>query len=111
MVKRPLVRPRLAFVGPKPQAPGGIAQFASNLVLAVEPEADTKVVAFRRLYPKWTKPGRLASDPTAVGATIEATESLLPWAPWTWRQAVAELRAFHPDLVVVQWWHPVLGPC
>ena len=104
-------RPRLAFVGPRPDAPGGIAQFSSNLILSVQDDADALVLSFRRLYPSWTKPGRLAPDSSAVGAEIPSQAVLVPWRPWTWRRAVRELRAFSPDLVVAQWWHPLLGPC
>src|SRR5438309_145735 len=104
-------RPRLAFVGPRPDAPGGIAQFGANLVRSVQHDADVQVTGFRRLYPTWTKPGRLAPDVSASGVGIATSAVLVPWRPWTWRSAVRELRSFRPDAVVVQWWHPMLGPC
>jgi glycosyltransferase involved in cell wall biosynthesis len=99
------------FVGPRPDAPGGIAQFSSNLIMSVRESADVRVLAFRRLYPSWTKPGRLAPDTSAAGASIPVSPVLVPWMPWTWRAGVREARAFGPDLVVAQWWHPLLGPC
>jgi glycosyltransferase involved in cell wall biosynthesis len=104
-------RPRLLFVGPRPESPGGIAQFQSNLVRAVARDADASILAFRRLYPKWTKPGRLGPDPTAAPVDIESSAVLVPWRPWTWRSGVRHIQEARPDLVVVQWWHPVLGPC
>ena len=103
--------PRVLFVGPRPDAPGGIAQFCSNLILSVREEADVDVLAFRRLYPRWTKPGRLGPDATAVGGAIPARAVLVPWNPLTWRAGAQDARAFDPDLVVAQWWHPLLGPC
>jgi glycosyltransferase involved in cell wall biosynthesis len=103
-------RPRVAFIGPKPDAPGGIAQFSANLIHAIQDDADVKVVSFRRLYPNWTKPGRLAPDASASGADIRSSPVLVPWRPLSWRAGLRELRAFEPDLVVVQWWHPLLGP-
>src|SRR5439155_22154535 len=60
---------------------------------------------------RWTKPGRLGPDATAAGGSIPASAVLVPWNPWTWRAGVQKARAFGPDLVVAQWWHPLLGPC
>ena len=51
-------RPRVAFVGVDPDARGGIAQFGANLVRSVEDRADTLIVSYRRLYPRFTRPGR-----------------------------------------------------
>jgi glycosyltransferase involved in cell wall biosynthesis len=110
-VDRASGRPSVVFVGPRPDSPGGIAQFTSNLVLAVRDDAEAHVVAFRRLYPKWTKPGRLGADASAVGAGIDSSPTLVPWRPWTWRIGLREIQAFRPHLVVMQWWHPLLGPC
>src|SRR5438445_2851556 len=84
--------PSVVFVGPRPDSPGGIAQFTSNLVLAVRDDAEAHVVAFRRLYPKWTRPGRLGPDASAVGAGIDSSPSLVPWRPWTWRIGLREIQ-------------------
>jgi glycosyltransferase involved in cell wall biosynthesis len=100
----------MLFVGPRPDSPGGIAQFASNLILSVQDHADVKVIGFRRLYPRWARAGRLAPDASAAGAAIPSTPILVPWLPWTWRAAAREVRSFRPDVVIAQWWHPLLGP-
>jgi glycosyltransferase involved in cell wall biosynthesis len=32
---------------------------------------------------------------------------LVPWFPWTWVGAAATIRRESPDVVVLQWWHPI----
>jgi glycosyltransferase involved in cell wall biosynthesis len=107
----PLSRRRIAFVGVSPQARGGIAQFGANLVRQVADDTHVCVLGYRRLYPRFTRPGRQAPDPSALRADVPATSGLVPWLPWTWLAARRELRRFHPTLLVLQWWSPLFGPC
>jgi glycosyltransferase involved in cell wall biosynthesis len=100
-------RPRLLFVGPRPDAPGGIAQFETNLIRAVRDECDARVTAFRRLYPRFTRAGRQPLDDSAVPVDVKVSPVLLPWSPGSWNRAVDEIHEFGPDLVVIQWWHPI----
>ena len=36
---------------------------------------------------------------------------IVPWRRSTWRRAAKTLEGFDPDLVVLQWWSPLIGPC
>lgn len=107
----PSGRGRIAFVGVSPEARGGIAQFGANVVRQVAGDTDVRVLGYRRLYPRFTRPGRQAPDPSALRAEVPATSVLVPWLPWTWMAARRELRRFAPTLLVVQWWSPLFGPC
>lgn len=100
--------PRIVIVGPSADAQGGIAQFTQRLGEALAQQGSVSVVAFERLYPGWTHPGRGSSGvaPTVPQSIVRTT----PWTPWTWRRARREVAESAPDLVVVQWWHPVFGP-
>jgi glycosyltransferase involved in cell wall biosynthesis len=59
-----------------------------------------------RLYPRWMRP-RL---PRAEAAGTGGGPLLSAWLPWTWRRAARHVERTRPDLVLIQWWHPVLGP-
>jgi glycosyltransferase involved in cell wall biosynthesis len=69
------------------------------------------VLGYRRLYPRFTRPGRQPPDPSEVRAELASTSVLVPWFPWTWLAARRQLREFAPTMLVVQWWSPLFGPC
>jgi glycosyltransferase involved in cell wall biosynthesis len=98
----------IVIVGPSSGAPGGIAQFTQRLGEAMTTHGRIRVVSLARLYPGWTPPGRgsSGSTPTVPESITRATA----WSPWTWRRARREIARNAPDLLVVQWWHPVFGP-
>jgi glycosyltransferase involved in cell wall biosynthesis len=104
-------RPRILFVGPRPDSRGGIAQFTARLMSSLADDAETAALSFRRLYPRWTRAGRQAQDPGYLRGGIPSAPVLVAWLPWTWRAGAREAERFDPDLVVVQWWHPMFGPC
>ena len=100
----------MAFFGYAHDARGGIAQFGRRLAEEVGAHADVRLVGYRQLYPRFTRPGRQAPDPSARPAAFAGPSLAVPWLPWTWRAVAADLRAFRPDLLVVQWWSPLFGP-
>src|SRR3954452_9509814 len=105
------VRTRVAFVGVDPDARGGIAQFGANLARSMEGDANTLIISYRQLYPRFTRPGRQGPDPTAAPSGLEATPIIVPWKRSTWRKAAKALEDFGPELVVMQWWSPLFAPC
>jgi glycosyltransferase involved in cell wall biosynthesis len=104
-------RVRVAFLGVSPDSRGGIAQFGRGLAERVAEDAEILVIGYRQLYPRFTRPGRQAADPSRRRGRLEHRSIPVPWLPWTWRATTAALTEFRPDAVVVQWWSPLFGPC
>ena len=105
-------RPRLAFLNVAPTARGGIAQFGAGLARAAETAgARALVLAYSRLYPRWTTPGRQPPEPAPGDHDLDVVDGLVPWRPRTWRAAARTLDAAGSELLVVQWWSPITGPC
>jgi glycosyltransferase involved in cell wall biosynthesis len=104
---------RIALVGPVYPYRGGIAHYTGMLARALEAERhQVLVVSYRRQYPRPLYPGASDRDPRTVSAAWHMpAECLLDtlWPP-TWRRAAARIRAFGPDLVVLQWWTSFMGP-
>jgi hypothetical protein len=100
----------VAFIGVSPEQRGGIAQFGRQLAEHVAEDADTLVIGWKRLYPRFTRAGRQGADPSLRTAPLEHRSIPVPWLPWTWRATSRALGAFRPQLVVVQWWSPLFGP-
>jgi D-inositol-3-phosphate glycosyltransferase len=92
---------------------GGIAQFNSHLAQALAREgAAVTMVAFSRMYPRWTRAGRqgsAAAAPDTPGVVVKAP--LVPWRPWTWIAGVREIREARASVVAFQWWHPMFALC
>jgi D-inositol-3-phosphate glycosyltransferase len=103
--------PRIAFVGVDPRDRGGIAQFGANLAGAVREGAEPVILSYRRLYPSWSRAGGQPPDSGAAPPPCRTERMLVPWEPWTWLRGLRMLRAFEPNVVVLQWWSPLFGPC
>ena len=77
----------------------------------MEGSAETLLIAYRRLYPSFLRAGRQRRSPSTVSLGSPVSRKLVPWRPWTWVGARQELDRFRPDVLVVQWWNPLFGPC
>jgi len=101
---------RWAVVGPTHPAPGGIVHFTDGLARALEAQGPTLVIGWRRRFPAFLYPGTVTDERSTavVSAAGEPVLDLLD--PRTWRRAVARVRAFRADAVVLQWWHALHAP-
>jgi glycosyltransferase involved in cell wall biosynthesis len=96
------------LVGPGPGTRGGIAQFNTELARVLrDVGADATILAYRRIYPSFSRAGRQGRDPSSRQEDVPSTDILVPWLPWTWLRAGRTLRSRLPEVVVVQWWHPI----
>lgn len=104
---------RIAIVGPIHPLRGGIAQHTEGVVSEARARGhDVRVVSYRRQYPRVLFPGRTQIDdrsapPEATSGVSASIDSLVPT---TWWRAASEVRAFAPDIVVLQRWHPFFAP-
>lgn len=103
---------RVALVGPVYPWRGDVARFTMHLDRAlVQLGIDVRLISFVRLCPDWLCPG-----PSRLSATSGSLPASSPhfWLhgtnPFTWIAASLRLRAWQPDLLILQWWIPVLAP-
>ncbi len=103
---------RVALLGPTHPYRGGIAHYTTLLARSFSKAHETHIVSFTRLYPGILFPGATQFDQSAEALLppVEPERLLDSMNPWTWRRAGMRLRALHPDLLVVPWWHPFFGP-
>lgn len=99
---------RVILVAPGPGMRGGIAQFNTELTRRLrERGVSARIVAYRRTYPVFARAGRQGADPSVRQEDVPSDRRLVPWLPWTWLRAGATIRGESPDVVVLQWWHPI----
>ena len=107
-VGEPRGKTRVTLVGPGPGTRGGIAQFNAELTRRLREEGvSARIMAYRRTYPVFARAGRQGADSSAQQEDVPSDSRLVPWLPWTWVGAASLIRREPPDVLVVQWWHPI----
>jgi glycosyltransferase involved in cell wall biosynthesis len=102
---------RITIVGPAYPLRGGIAHHVYSLRRAlVERGHSVQVVSFSRLYPRFLFPGRTPVDSSRLKLDAGALPLLDSTRPVSWLRAFKAIKAFGPDVVVVEWWHPFFAP-
>jgi glycosyltransferase involved in cell wall biosynthesis len=103
---------KIALVGPVYPYRGGIAHYTAQLYAALAAARhDLWLTTFRRQYPQWLFPGKSDRDPSDRGFQVAAAHtSLDSLNPLTWLWTLRELRAFGPDVLILQWWTTFWSP-
>lgn len=101
----------LVIVGPAFPLRGGIAHHVYHLYKALQNRGHSvHVVSYRRLYPGFVFPGKTMRDTSNEALDPNALQILDSINPVTWIRALKTIKLLEPDLVVFEWWTPVLGP-
>jgi glycosyltransferase involved in cell wall biosynthesis len=102
---------RITLIGPVYPYRGGIAHYTAHLAnKLLEAGYEIQVISFRRQYPGWLYPGASDKDPSTNPLTVSAAYLLDPIYPWTWWQAVREIKLYKPEMVAIQWWTTFWSP-
>ncbi len=103
---------KLIIIGPAWPLRGGLASFDERLARQFTEEGyDTSIYTFSLQYPGFIFPGttQYSSEPAPEGIKIRACINSVN--PFNWFKVGNELRALKPDLVIVRYWLPFMGPC
>jgi glycosyltransferase involved in cell wall biosynthesis len=102
---------KVTIVGPAYPLRGGIAHHVYYLKRELTGRGHAvQVVSFRQLYPSLLFPGTTQLDTSASGLDAGGVPLLTPVNPITWFKAFRAIRAFSPEIVIFQWWHPFFAP-
>jgi glycosyltransferase involved in cell wall biosynthesis len=89
---------------------GGAAHFNGAMVKALAERGPVDVISWRRLYPPFLYRGQTSDTVSEPPFRPEAV-FLLDWLnPFSWQRALARVRAFGSEALVLPWLHPVLAP-
>lgn len=104
---------KIIIIGPAyPLRGGGIATFNERLAKEFIDEGfDTTIYTFSYQYPSFLFPGKTqySSEPAPEGIPIKIKINSVN--PFNWVQVGNELRKLKPDVIVVRYWLPFMGPC
>ena len=104
---------KIAIVGSAyPLRGGGIATFNERMAKAfLEHGDDVKIYTFSLQYPSFLFPGKTqySDEPPPEGLDIRVMVNSVN--PFNWIKVGRYLKNEKPDLVIVRYWIPFMGPC
>lgn len=103
---------KLIIIGPAWPLRGGLASFDERLARQFTDEGyDTTIYTFSLQYPDFLFPGttQYSTEPAPTGIKIKVCINSIN--PLNWLIIGNEIKKIKPDLVVVRYWLPLMGPC
>lgn len=103
---------RIVIVSPAHPLRGGIANLAEALGATFQKEGHrVDIVSFSLQYPARLFPGKTqySSDPAPENLRIHAWINSIN--PFNWMLTAYKIRAIKPDVVIIRYWLPFMGPC
>lgn len=109
----PPAKKKVIIIGPAhPLRGGGIATFNERLAREFIDEGySATIYTFSYQYPSFLFPGssQYSTEPAPEGIPIKAAIHSLN--PLNWLKTGNEIKKLKPDIVVVRYWLPLMGPC
>jgi glycosyltransferase involved in cell wall biosynthesis len=102
----------VVIIGPAYPLRGGLASFDERLAREFQSQNDdTKIYTFSLQYPSFLFPGtsQYSSEPAPKDLNIKVCINSIN--PLNWVKVGNELKKLKPDVIVVRYWLPFMGPC
>ena len=108
-----MVSKKIIIIGPAyPLRGGGISTFNERLAKEFIDEGfDTTIYTFSYQYPSFLFPGKTQYSSEDAPAGIPIKIKINSINPFNWIAVGNELKTLKPDIIVVRYWLPFMGPC
>lgn len=101
----------IVLIGPVYPYKGGISHYTGLMYQALSKKYHVEMVSFKMQYPKLLFK-KEQKDYSNDMFKIQNTKYWIHTAnPCNWIHTAKKIRNMHPDLIIVQWWHPYFAPC
>lgn len=103
---------KVIIIGPAHPLRGGLASFDERLARQFQQEGfDSSIYTFSLQYPSFLFPGttQYSSEPAPIDIKIKICINSMN--PFNWIKVGNELKQLKPDIIVVRYWLPIMGPC
>ncbi len=103
---------KIIIIGPAHPLRGGLASFNERLARAFQQDGnEVTIYTFSLQYPGFLFPGttQYSSEPAPSDIAIKVCINSIN--PINWLRVGNELKNLKPDLIVVRYWLPFMGPC
>jgi D-inositol-3-phosphate glycosyltransferase len=103
---------KIAIIGPSHPYRGGIAAFNERLALELQKSGhDVTIFTFTRQYPDFLFPGKTQYSDEAQPQDLNIIRCINSLNPFNWISIGNQIKTERPDLVIVKFWLPFMGPC
>lgn len=103
---------KIVIIGPAHPLRGGLASYNERLARGFIREGyDTVIYTFSYQYPGFLFPGTTQYSSEPRPEDIEIRVKINSVNPINWWRVGNELQKLRPDIVVVRYWLPFMGPC
>lgn len=103
---------KVVIIGPAHPLRGGLASFDERMARAFQQAGDEVVIyTFSLQYPGFLFPGttQYSSEPAPTDINIKVCINSIN--PLNWLTVGNALKKYRPDIIVVRYWLPFMGPC
>lgn len=103
---------KVIIIGPAHPLRGGLASFDERLARQFQAEGnEVTIYTFSLQYPGFLFPGttQYSSEPAPTDIRIKVCINSIN--PFNWLTVGNELKKLKPDIIVVRYWLPFIGPC
>jgi len=103
---------KVVIIGPAHPLRGGLASFDERLARAFQQQGDDAIIyTFSLQYPGFLFPGstQYSSEPAPTDIRIKVCINSVN--PLNWLAVGNQLKKYRPDIIVVRYWLPFMGPC
>lgn len=91
---------------------GGMADFNERLAHEFQKEGDElQIWTFTLQYPSFLFPGKTQYSPDPEPSDLKIVRKLSSVNPFSWLSTGRQIRNEKPDLLIVPFWMPFMGPC
>lgn len=103
---------KVVIIGPAHPLRGGLASFDERLAKQfIQENFDTTIYTFSLQYPEFLFPGttQYSTEPAPTDINIKVCINSIN--PFNWLKVGFNLRKLQPNIIVVRYWLPLMGPC
>jgi glycosyltransferase involved in cell wall biosynthesis len=106
-----LKRKKILILGPAYPFRGGLAAYNERLATELQRTDEVDIWTFTVQYPNFLFPGKsqYATDPPPPGLRIRRVINSVN--PLNWWLAGRKIRRMAPDIIIIKYWLPFMGPC
>lgn len=102
---------KIVLIGPVYPYKGGIAHYTSLMYRALSKKYDVELISYKMQYPGFLFRKEQKDYRNDMFRIKEARFLIHTANPLNIISTARKIKKMHPDLVIMQWWHPYFAPC